>query len=116
MDFCEPDNSLAASIADDIFYGNDEILKGVFVQVLDAVEACQRRGVFHRDLSPENVFLEEDGRRVVLANFARASEGDMSVDCSGGDERFMSPGGHFFCFSADGWMVRASLSDNEILY
>lgn len=94
MDYCEPGNSLATSIADDMFYGNDDILKDVFLQIVDAVEGCQGKGVFHRDLRPENVFLEEDGWRwrVVLAEFALASDLATSIDCPGGGKPFMSPG------------------------
>ena len=42
---------------------------GVADQVAAALEAAHGRGVVHRDLKPDNVFLTEGGRRAVLLDF-----------------------------------------------
>ena len=36
------------------FRGNDAMVKKIFLQILDAVEACHKKGIYHRDIKPEN--------------------------------------------------------------
>jgi uncharacterized protein (TIGR02145 family) len=45
---------------------NDEEVKSVFGQVLDALEYAHERGVAHRDIKPSNIFILPDGKVKIL--------------------------------------------------
>lgn len=97
MDFCSG-GDLFSMIADDhAFDRNDDLVRRVFVQILDAVEACHKRHVFHRDLKPENILCSKDGSAVYLADFGLAtdrrfsctfgcgSQHSLDLECIGGE-------------------------------
>ncbi len=55
-------------------------LRSVLEPLLGALDRLHREGVFHRDVSPDNVLLEPDGRPVLLDfGAARRVIGDRSV-------------------------------------
>ena len=76
----------------DRYFHNDALITNVFLQILDAVEYCHEQGVYHRDLKPENVLCNEDGSRVVLADFGLATRQLVSDDLGVGSGYYMSPG------------------------
>jgi serine/threonine protein kinase len=49
----------------------DKEVLGLFLDMLDGVEAAHIQGIIHRDLKPEN-FLVDQSRRVVVADFGIA--------------------------------------------
>lgn len=54
-------------------------LRGVLVPLLGAIEALHAEGVFHRDIAPDNILIEPDGRPVLLDfGAARRVIGDRS--------------------------------------
>ncbi len=54
MDFC-PDGDLFGQILQKRRYlGRDDLIKHVFLQLLDAVNYCHSLGIYHRDLKPES--------------------------------------------------------------
>lgn len=73
-------------------FGDDNLIKHIFLQLLDAVKFCHSLGIYHRDLKPENVFCFDEGRRLVIANFALATTETQSVAFDIGDLSYMSPG------------------------
>ncbi|KAF8607783.1 kinase-like protein [Ceratobasidium sp. AG-I] len=76
---------------DELYVGNDSMIKGVFSQLLDAVEFCHGKGVYHRDLKPENVLCRNRGNTVVLTDFGLATRHSISRDFRCGSEFYMSP-------------------------
>ena len=38
-------------------FREDELVRRVFIQIVDAVEHCHSRGVYHRDMKPENILV-----------------------------------------------------------
>jgi hypothetical protein len=70
----------------------DQYIKRIFLQILDAVEYCHERNVFHCDLKPENVLMSADGESVYLADFGLSLENDTSVLSGCGSDHYMSPG------------------------
>jgi len=60
------------------YAGNDELVRSVFVQILDAIYACHERKVFHRDLKPENILCNADGSEVYIADFGLATRQALS--------------------------------------
>jgi predicted Ser/Thr protein kinase len=87
--------SLAARLARE---GNldPEEARRILVEVAEALEYAHRQGVVHRDVKPDNVLIEGDGGRVVLADFgiARAAQAGASLTDTGhvvGTPQYMSP-------------------------
>lgn len=62
------------------YLGNNELIRSVFLQIIDAVEYCHRLGIYHRDLKPENILCSDDGNTVVLADFGLATAERTSSD------------------------------------
>ena len=74
------------------YVGKDDMVKSVFLQILDAVEHCHALGIYHRDLKPENILVSDQGDTVQLADFGLATASDRSEDYGCGSTFYMSPG------------------------
>jgi serine/threonine protein kinase len=91
MDYL-PGGDLFAMIADRGRYiGDDELVRSVFLQIVDAVSHCHEMGIFHRDLKPENILCSSDGTKVVLADFGLATTEPFSRDFGCGSTFYLSP-------------------------
>ncbi|KAL5476767.1 hypothetical protein ACEPAI_2953 [Sanghuangporus weigelae] len=69
---------------------DDECIRRIFLQVLDAVKACHEEGVYHRDLKPENIMLKK-GKKAVLGDFGFATTNKYTRDLGMGSEPYMAP-------------------------
>ncbi|TFL05561.1 kinase-like domain-containing protein [Pterulicium gracile] len=89
--------TLHERICDGVFLrgsdGADEKIKSVFGQLLDAVEHCHLKGVYHRDLKPGNVLIEGEGRaaQALLTDFGMASMQKRGTSLRYGTRQFWSP-------------------------
>ena len=92
LDFCEEGDLFGMITEKSRYLGNDELIRSVFLQILDAVEHCHSMGIYHRDLKPENILCSERGTRVVLADFGLATAEPTSGDFGCGSTFYMSPG------------------------
>ncbi|KAH6612317.1 hypothetical protein B0J18DRAFT_441861 [Chaetomium sp. MPI-SDFR-AT-0129] len=75
----------------DIIAGQDELDKRLFLQLLDAVEHCHNLGIYHRNLTPENVFVTNGGVWLKLAGFGMATTNKRSEDFDHGSPSYMAP-------------------------
>lgn len=92
MDYC-PGGDLFKMICEaHAFDRNDDLVRQIFVQILDAVKACHKRHVFHRDLKPENILCSADGSEVYIADFGLATNRQLSYTFGCGSSHYMSPG------------------------
>ena len=92
LDYC-PGGDLFGKIVDEKkFFRNDELTKSVFLQLLDAVEACHLNGFYHRDLKPENILTSKDGLEIFLADFGLSTGTKLSHTYGCGSSYYMSPG------------------------
>jgi hypothetical protein len=58
---------------------NEEWLRAMLAQLLDALDVIHRENIFHRDIAPDNIFLLADDRPVLLDfGAARRVIGDMT--------------------------------------
>ncbi|KAG9126366.1 hypothetical protein FRC07_003710 [Ceratobasidium sp. 392] len=109
MDACADGDLFKCITDDELYVGNDNMIKEVFSQLLDAVEFCHGKGVYHRDLKPENILCRNGGTRVLLTDFGLATHEKVSTDFRCGSEFYMSPdlqdrGFGQFCLNSIGYM------------
>ncbi|BEJ11665.1 hypothetical protein CspHIS471_0201250 [Cutaneotrichosporon sp. HIS471] len=91
MDYI-PGGDLFSMIADRGRYiGDDELVRSVFLQIVDAVRHCHDMGIYHRDLKPENILCSADGTKVFLADFGLATTEPISRDFGCGSTFYLSP-------------------------
>ena len=76
----------------ELYINNDELLRGAFLSLLDAVEACHTLQIAHRDIKPENILTTADGSKVFLADFGLAITKRMAEDHGAGTSIYMAPG------------------------
>ncbi|EMD35585.1 hypothetical protein CERSUDRAFT_116314 [Gelatoporia subvermispora B] len=91
MDYC-PDGDLFTQILHQRRYlGHNDLIKEVFLQLLDAVEYCHSLSIYHRDLKPENILCFEGGLRLAITDFGLATTDKMSTEFRTGSIYHMSP-------------------------
>lgn len=62
------------------YLGRDDLIREVFLQIIDAVQYCHGNGIYHRDLKPENILVSRSGERVCIADFGLATSEKYSAD------------------------------------
>lgn len=92
MDLCAGGDLFKFLTEKGIFKRNDQLVKSVFVQLIDAVDACHRNGIYHRDIKPENIMCNEDGTEVRLGDFGLSTDSKCSRNFGAGTSAYMSPG------------------------
>jgi serine/threonine protein kinase len=71
--------------------GNNDAIRHIFLQILDAVQYCHQNNIAHRDLKPENIMLTSKWQ-VKLADFGLATTNPVSDEFGCGSTFYFSPG------------------------
>ncbi|PHZ08567.1 kinase-like protein, partial [Rhizopus microsporus ATCC 52813] len=71
--------------------GNNDAIRYIFLQIIDAVHYCHQSNIFHRDLKPENIMLGPNWT-VKLADFGLATTHQVSDEFGCGSTYYFSPG------------------------
>lgn len=80
-----------AIIDKSIYHGNHDLIRNVFLQLIDAVKYSHDNHIFHRDLKPENILVFNGGRTLKLADFGLATTDTISTDYGCGSTFYFSP-------------------------
>jgi serine/threonine protein kinase len=80
-----------AILSDKLFLANPSLIKSTFMQILNGVDEAHTKGIFLRDLKPENCLLDGTGR-VYLCDFGLATDEITSEEFRTGSVYHMSPG------------------------
>lgn len=86
------------------YYGNNDLVRRVFGQIVDAVGYCHKKGLYHRDLKPDNILASADGKSVWLADFGLATVDKKSTEFRTGTLPYLSPGASFLCFPLSSYL------------
>lgn len=92
QDYCPGGDMWKAIKMNRLFWRRNELVKRVFLQVIDAVSWCHKRGVYHRDLKPGNILISPDGQDIWLTDFGLASRNRSSYSFHAGTAQYRSPG------------------------
>ncbi|KAG2356012.1 kinase-like domain-containing protein [Suillus spraguei] len=83
LDYCPGGDLLRLS--------NVPLIKKVFIELLDGVQACHSAGVYHRDLKPENILCVEPGLGIRIADFGLSTTKLISQEFNVGSWEYLSP-------------------------
>lgn len=92
LDYCPGGDLYSMVVERQAFCQSDALIKSVLVQILDAVQSCHDKGIYHRDLKPDNIFVGADCSSVYLGDFGLATDRAVSSNFGYGSLRYMSPG------------------------
>ncbi|THH32568.1 hypothetical protein EUX98_g1642 [Antrodiella citrinella] len=112
MDYCSGGTLLDLIVKERAFARNDAFVKGIFLQLIDAVHHCHEQGVFHRDIKPENILLNRERSNVFLTDFGLSTMTRDSQCFGTGSKNYMSPeclngkiAGSYNCKRSDTWAL-----------
>ncbi|WVF70395.1 hypothetical protein IAT40_005185 [Kwoniella sp. CBS 6097] len=91
MDYGD-EGDLFAMITDKQRYvGDDELIRDVFLQLLDGVAWLHSLGISHRDIKPENIVCSQDGTRARICDFGLATSEQESSEFGCGSTFYIAP-------------------------
>ncbi|WVR04248.1 hypothetical protein IAU60_001248 [Kwoniella sp. DSM 27419] len=91
MDYGD-EGDLFAMITDRQRYvGDDELIRDVFLQLLDGVAWLHSLGISHRDIKPENIVCSHDGTRARICDFGLATSERVSSEFGCGSTFYIAP-------------------------
>lgn len=91
MDFGEGGDLFSMITERQRYVGDDELIRSVFLQLLDGVAFLHSLGIAHRDVKPENIVCSADGERVRICDFGLATSETSSNDFGCGSSFYIAP-------------------------
>ncbi|KAF9555254.1 kinase-like protein [Agrocybe pediades] len=91
MEFATDDDLFTQILHRSRYLGDNDLIKHVFLQIIDGVQYCHSLGIYHRDLKPENVLCFDEGYRVAITDFGLATTDKSSKEFRTGSIYHMSP-------------------------
>lgn len=91
LEYCPLGDLFTAITERNWYVGDDNYVKAMFTQLLDSVDHCHKRDVYHCDLKPENIMVDKQGRRLKIADFGLASKNPICTVFGRGSSYYMAP-------------------------
>jgi len=91
MDYGEDGDLFAMICERQRYVGDDELIRSVFLQLLDGIAHIHNLGIAHRDIKPENIVCSNDGTRVRICDFGLATAELHSSDFGCGSTFYIAP-------------------------
>ncbi|CCL99589.1 uncharacterized protein FIBRA_01607 [Fibroporia radiculosa] len=91
MEYCQDGDLFSQILHHRRYLGRTDLIKEVFLQLLDAVEYCHSMHIYHRDLKPENILCFDRGLRLAITDFGLATTEEESTEFRTGSVYHMSP-------------------------
>ncbi|KAI0646374.1 Pkinase-domain-containing protein [Trametes meyenii] len=97
LEYCEGGDLFNPMIDRLEYCRDDDAIKAVFLQIVEAVEYCHEHGIYHRDLKPDNILTIDDGDSIRIGDFGLSTTAKVSDTFCCGSTNYMSPE----CFGED---------------
>lgn len=91
LEYCPLGDLFTAITERNWYVGDEEYVKLMFSQLLDAIEFCHKNGVYHCDLKPENIMVYDHGQSLRIADFGLASKNPICTVFGRGSSYYMAP-------------------------
>jgi serine/threonine protein kinase len=91
LDFL-PGGDMWGAIRAGEYWRKDELVREVFLKLIDGLQHCHNQGVYHRDMKPNNILVGEDPSHVCISDFGLAAKAKQSQSFGVGTTQFRSPG------------------------
>lgn len=91
LEYCGLGDLFGALTEKNWYVGDETAARKLIMQLLEAVEYCHSRSVFHCDLKPENILVDKNGTRLKIADFGLASTSLLCKNFGRGSSYYMSP-------------------------
>lgn len=73
------------------YVGDDELIRSVFLQLIDGLAFLHNSGISHRDIKPENLVCSDNGTRVRICDFGLATSERKSNEFGCGSTFYIAP-------------------------
>jgi serine/threonine protein kinase len=73
------------------YVGDDELIRSVFLQLIDGLAFLHSLGISHRDIKPENLVCSDNGTRVRICDFGLATSERKSNEFGCGSTFYIAP-------------------------
>jgi len=73
------------------YVGYDDLIRSVFLQLVDGVAWLHHLGIAHRDIKPENIVCSDNGTRVRICDFGLATSSTTSNEFGCGSTFYIAP-------------------------
>ncbi|KAJ7618775.1 kinase-like domain-containing protein [Roridomyces roridus] len=90
MDY-HPGGDMFHAIIDGVYHNNAALIKCTFAGVVEGVRFCHSKGVFHRDIKPDNILVDIDGGNPCITDFGFATSAVVSDEPNCGTMAYMPP-------------------------
>ncbi|SCU98518.1 LAFA_0G18448g1_1 [Lachancea sp. 'fantastica'] len=90
MEYCSG-GDLYEAIRADLVPKKTKIITHIASQIMEAIDFVHQKGIYHRDVKPENILIQGSDWKIKLTDWGLATTDKISSDRSVGSERYMSP-------------------------
>ncbi|SCU91720.1 LADA_0F11628g1_1 [Lachancea dasiensis] len=90
MEYCSG-GDLYEAIRADLVPKKTKLITHIASQIMDSIEFVHQKGIYHRDVKPENILIGGSDWTIKLTDWGLATLDKTSMDRSVGSERYMAP-------------------------